>query len=67
LAEIGEWGAEPLFFIEQKTGLPEKSNGTKNDSAERTGGERLPRHPFPVGIGFAESLFTVTDFLDSPK
>jgi len=26
----------------------------------------LPRHPFPAGTGFAESLFTVIGFLDSP-
>ncbi|OBR63622.1 hypothetical protein A7K91_06665 [Paenibacillus oryzae] len=26
----------------------------------------LPRHLFPEGTGFAESLFTVTDFSDSP-
>jgi hypothetical protein len=26
----------------------------------------LPRHPFPAGTGFAEYVFTVTDFSDSP-
>jgi L-asparaginase len=26
----------------------------------------LPRYPFPAGTGFAEYLFTVTDFSDSP-
>jgi hypothetical protein len=25
----------------------------------------LPRHPFPAGTGFAEYVFTVTDFSDS--
>ncbi|OBR62290.1 hypothetical protein A7K91_01320 [Paenibacillus oryzae] len=33
---------------------------------KRTKMFELPRHPFQVGTGFAESLFTVNDFLDSP-
>jgi hypothetical protein len=46
----------PSFLLNKKRGLPKSQ-------AERI----MIQQRVPVGIGFAESLFTVTDFLDSPK
>jgi hypothetical protein len=40
---------------------------TNRIKIKRTKMFELPRHPFPGGTGFAEYLFTVTDFSDSPE